>query len=217
MPIEVRCTSCTKGYSVPESVAGKSVRCKACGQTFIAAHSTTLGEPPVPAPTVPAAPADGERVGRFVLRGKLGAGAFGTVYRAYDPQLDREVALKVPNPGVMADAKRAERFLREAKAAANLRHPHIVPVFDAGKDGDTLYIASAFIDGVPLSDDIPEGGTDFTRAGPARARAGRSARLRARAGGRPPRREAAQRDARPARPVAPDGLRAGVAREEARS
>jgi hypothetical protein len=164
MPIEVRCTSCTKGYSVPESVAGKSVRCKGCGQTFIAAHSTTLGEPPVPAPTVPAAPADGERVGRFVLRGKLGAGAFGTVYRAYDPQLDREVALKVPNPGVMADAKRAERFLREAKAAANLRHPHIVPVFDAGKDGDTLYIASAFIDGVPLSDDIPDGGTDFTRA-----------------------------------------------------
>jgi serine/threonine protein kinase len=104
------------------------------------------------------------RVGRFQVRQRLGAGAFGTVYRAYDPQLDREVAVKVPNSGVLADPRRVERFLREAKAAAQLRHPHIVPVFDAGRDGDTLYIASAFIHGRPLSETTEERGTDFPRA-----------------------------------------------------
>src|SRR5262249_35264402 len=52
----------------------------------------------------------------------------------------------------------------EAKAAAGLRHPHIVAVYDAGKDADRYYIASAFIEGKPLSDSIPEKGTDFERA-----------------------------------------------------
>src|SRR6185436_17609077 len=60
------------------------------------------------------------QIGRFQVRARLGAGAFGTVYRAYDPHLDREVALKVPQPGMMDTPKRVERFLREAKAAAQL-------------------------------------------------------------------------------------------------
>jgi tRNA A-37 threonylcarbamoyl transferase component Bud32 len=181
--IEVSCTNpnCKKRYRLSSAATGKSVRCRACGETFIAASAATVVaakddevlEPAwteIPAPAaIPGVSAHSvtvsdQRVGRFVIRGKLGAGAFGTVYRAYDPQLDRVVALKVPNPGVMADAKRAERFLREAKAAANLRHPHIVPVFDAGQDGDTYYIASAFIKGQSLADTIPEGGTKFTRA-----------------------------------------------------
>jgi hypothetical protein len=106
----------------------------------------------------------GATLGRFVIRERLGFGAFGTVYRAFDPILDRDVALKVPNPGVMLDEKRVERFLREAKASAGLRHPHIVAVFDAGRDGDRYYIASAFIDGQPLAETIPQGGADFTRA-----------------------------------------------------
>ena len=101
--------------------------------------------------------------GRPVRRPGNRAGAFGTVYRAFDPQLQREVALKVPNAGVLDSPNRIERFLREARSAANLTHPHIVPVFDAGKDGDRYYIASAFIDGTSLADTIPEGGTDFRR------------------------------------------------------
>src|SRR5438067_9827363 len=60
--------------------------------------------------------------------------------------------------------KRVERFLREAKAAARLRHPHIVPVFDAGRDADRYYIASAFVDGKPLSEAIGEHGLDFRQA-----------------------------------------------------
>ncbi len=101
----------------------------------------------------PALPAT---IGRFRVRGKLGTGAFGDVYRAHDPQLDREVALKVAKPGTLDSPERVGRFLREARAAANLRHPHIVPVFDSGRDGDRHYIASGFIDGRTLEAEIED-------------------------------------------------------------
>jgi serine/threonine protein kinase len=109
-----------------------------------------LGEPP-------------PQVGRFVIRARLGAGAFATVYRAYDPQLDRDVALKVPYPGTLDSLRRIERFLGEARAAARLRHPHIVPVYDAGCDGPWHYIASAFIEGKTLAGLIDEGPIHFHR------------------------------------------------------
>ena len=67
-----------------------------------------------------------------------------------DPQLDRLVAIKVPRLGVLGTRQDAQRFLREARAAANLRHPHIVPIYDAGEAGRTYYIASAFIEGQTL-------------------------------------------------------------------
>jgi WD40 repeat protein len=114
-----------------------------------------------PAPAGPGLPA---QVGRFQVRARLGAGAFGAVYRAYDPQLEREVALKVPHPGTLASAKAVERFLREARAAAQLRHPHIVPVFDAGHDGSRHYIASAFIKGRTLQEAVEEKRPEFRGA-----------------------------------------------------
>src|SRR5208282_1961965 len=104
------------------------------------------------------------QIGRFVIREKRGAGAFGTVYRAYDPQLDGEVALKVPQAAAVTDPKAVERFLREAKAAARLRHPHIVPIFDAGRDGDLYYIASAFIEGHTLAEAVNEAPLEFRQA-----------------------------------------------------
>jgi WD40 repeat protein len=112
-------------------------------------------------------PASAEKpghIGRFEVRARLGAGAFGTVYRAFDPQLDREVALKVPQSGAMETPRQVERFMREAKAAAQLRHPHIVPVYDAGKDGPHYYIASAFIKGRTLSRAADDGKVDFRQA-----------------------------------------------------
>src|SRR5947209_2468856 len=86
-----------------------------------------------------------EHIGRFHIEGFVGAGAFGQDYRAYDPSLKRGVALKVARPEQLHSQDRIERFLREARAAAHLLHPHIVPVFDSGQDGPYLYIASAFI------------------------------------------------------------------------
>ncbi len=102
-------------------------------------------------------------IGRFELRSTLGYGAFGRVYRAYDPVLDREVALKVPRfpPD---EVNLVERFLREAKAAARLRHPNIVATFECGKAGDDYYIATELVDGMPLSQHIKKGDFDQYQA-----------------------------------------------------
>jgi hypothetical protein len=78
-----------------------------------------------------------KQIGRFQIRARVGAGAFGTVFRAYDPQLDREVALKVPHTVSLDSSKAVERFLREAKAAAQLRHPHIVPMNARERENET--------------------------------------------------------------------------------
>jgi serine/threonine protein kinase len=74
------------------------------------------------------------------------------VYRAYDPVLDRDVALKVPRPGVLRTQKALERFLGEARAQARLRHPRIVPVYEAGRAGNRHYLAMALIEGRSLAD-----------------------------------------------------------------
>ena len=150
MPVSLRCPRCGKSASAPDSYVGQSVLCRQCRQQFTAA----------PAPAGEAPP----HFGRFQVRGELGSGAFGTVYRAYDPQLDREVALKVPRAGTLNTPKRVGRFLREGRTAARLCHPHIVPVYDAGQDGGHFYIASAFIEGRTLADAVGEGPFDFRRA-----------------------------------------------------
>ncbi|MCI0377502.1 MAG: serine/threonine protein kinase, partial [Gemmataceae bacterium] len=90
------------------------------------------------------------RFGRFQVLSVLGRGGFGTVYRAYDPLLDREVALKVPR-FVDDDPALLARFVGEAKAAARLRHPNIVAIYESGQAGAAPYIASEFVDGVPLN------------------------------------------------------------------
>ncbi len=108
--------------------------------------------------------ASGERLGRYLVRERLGAGAFGSVYRCYDPQLDRDVAVKIPHATVVQNPKRVERFFREARAAAGLRHPNIVPVFDSGKVEDSYFIAAAFITGRPLENIVADGGIEFRKA-----------------------------------------------------
>ena len=97
------------------------------------------------------------RLGRFGIQEVLGEGAFGVVYRAHDPQLDRQVALKVPRMGLVETPEAAERFLREARAAAALHHPNIVAVFDANEADNTLYIASALVEGASLRDAVSSG------------------------------------------------------------
>ena len=92
----------------------------------------------------------GQRIGRFRIRRELGAGAFGKVYLAEDPQLDRDVAIKVAKMGLWPSDEDRRRFLREARAAAQLRHPHIVPVYEFGQVGDADYIAYQYVPGTTL-------------------------------------------------------------------
>jgi eukaryotic-like serine/threonine-protein kinase len=88
-------------------------------------------------------------LGRFQLRERLGEGGFGEVFLAYDPRLDRDVAVKVlkeANPS----AKLMGRFFREARAVARLDHPNIVPVHDAGFDSGRCWVAYQHVAGPPL-------------------------------------------------------------------
>jgi serine/threonine protein kinase len=91
----------------------------------------------------------GARVGRYVIIEAVGAGAMGTVYAAYDPDLDRRVALKLLRSHRDDEQLRA-RLSREAKAMARLSHPHVVTVFDVGSVGPQLFVAMEFIGGGTL-------------------------------------------------------------------
>src|SRR5262249_36176825 len=82
------------------------------------------------------------RLGRFEIHRELGRGGFGVVYLAYDPRLGREVALKVPRAEVLATPELRQRFANEARAAAGLDHPNLVPVYEAGAEGEVCYLAS---------------------------------------------------------------------------
>jgi WD40 repeat protein len=99
------------------------------------------------------------QINRFELQSELGAGAAGRVYLARDPILDRQVALKVPQMSD-DDPNRRERFLREAKAAARLRHPAIVAVYEGGQAGTQLYIASEYVAGKSLEALVANGNPD---------------------------------------------------------
>lgn len=104
------------------------------------------------------------RFGRFLVRGHLGTGSCATVYRAFDPDLEREVALKVPNAGAVAGSAGLARFVGEAKALARLRHPGIVAVFEAGLFGEVPYLATDYIAGRTLREEIADGPIEFARA-----------------------------------------------------
>ena len=89
--------------------------------------------------------------GRYRVLKPLGSGAMGTVYLAEDTQLERRVALKTPSFDGDNTEELLERFYREARSAATLRHPNICPVFDVGEIDGTHYISMAYIEGRPLS------------------------------------------------------------------
>ena len=92
------------------------------------------------------------KVGHFELIEAVGIGAFGTVYRARDTHLDRMVAVKIPRTGNVSGPGERDRFLREARSAAQLRHPAIVPVHEIGEHDGAPYIVSDFVTGVSLSE-----------------------------------------------------------------
>jgi len=117
----------------------------------------TLGDSDAPdrAPTSPSVvAADSEaarRIGRYTVLGPIGQGGMGVVVRALDPQLRREVAIKLlrPGRGGLAEEMQA-RMLREARAMAALAHPNVVPIYDIGEHEAGLYIAMQFIAGANM-------------------------------------------------------------------
>jgi len=91
-----------------------------------------------------------KRVGKYTILGKVGRGATSVVYRAYDPFLDRFVAIKIVSQSHDAADEVRKRFHREAQAAAQLNHPNIVTIFDSGEDQGKLFIAMELLEGTDL-------------------------------------------------------------------
>ncbi len=85
--------------------------------------------------------APGSQIAGYRLEEQIGRGGMAVVFRAYDPRLDRRVALRILAPGLAADDAFRRRFIRESSAAAAVDHPNIIPVFEAGEASGVLFIA----------------------------------------------------------------------------
>lgn len=96
-------------------------------------------------------------LGRYRLDELIGTGGFGQVWKGFDPELQRPVAIKVPRPDRISLPDQAENFLEEARKVAQLRHPGIVPVHDVGREGDWFFIVADYIEGGNLSERISRG------------------------------------------------------------
>lgn len=136
--MQVRCLHCHQATEVADDSDFSRLVCSSCGGTF-----SLVGEET--APFV----GGGRALGRFELIEQVGTGTFGSVWKARDRELDRMVAVKVPRRDRLGPQE-TEHFLREARAAAQLRHPHIVTVHEVGRDGAVVYIVSDFVHGVTL-------------------------------------------------------------------
>ncbi|GAB1471592.1 hypothetical protein MASR2M66_24700 [Chloroflexota bacterium] len=98
-----------------------------------------------------------EKIGRYKIESELGRGGMATVYRAFDPSFDREVAIKVLPREMMHDPHFRSRFEREIKMIASLEHPSIVPVYDVGDDDGQPFFVMRFMNGGSLSNIIEKG------------------------------------------------------------
>ena len=140
--MRLNCPHCHNALNVVDAQPAADVACPSCGSKF-----------PVGEVTITYRDSVIDRVGHFEIVEKVGAGTFGTVFRARDAQLNRTVAIKLPRSGEITEQHRA-MFLREARAAASLDHPNIVRVYEIGEETEQIYIVSQFIDGVTLRDKL---------------------------------------------------------------
>ena len=119
---------------------------------------------PAASEAVCAGPTTGSRiVGRFHLLRVVGRGGFGEVWQAYDPILEKHVAVKVPRSRHPDNSPLRATFIPEARKAASLRHPAIVQVYDVGQGEDGWYIVSEFVDGESLRERLKAGRLPFDR------------------------------------------------------
>jgi serine/threonine protein kinase len=139
--LHIRCPHCSNPVELLTDTRLESITCRSCGSAFSLVDDSDHTRQ---APTL-------KRIGRFELVGRIGIGGFGTVWKARDTELERTVAVKIPRKGQLAPHE-VEQFLREARSAAQLRHPNIVPVHEVGREEDTIFIVSDLIRGVSLCD-----------------------------------------------------------------
>lgn len=106
----------------------------------------------------------GKSLGRYQVIELLGAGGMGEVYLARDTRLDRKVALKLLPENLTADEQSRQRFVREAKAASALNHPHIITIYEIAADGEHNFIAMEYVEGETFRDLLSRGKLEAKRA-----------------------------------------------------
>lgn len=140
LPIQTRCPHCQNHINIADDAKLEEIICDACGSaiSLLGSQATeTLAQELC------------RTLGHFELISRLGTGHFGTVWKARDKDLERLVAVKIPRKGALSAAESAS-FLKEARTVAQLNHPNIVPIHEVGRDKDTVYIVSEYIQGATL-------------------------------------------------------------------
>jgi WD40 repeat protein/tRNA A-37 threonylcarbamoyl transferase component Bud32 len=136
--LHIRCPHCHNPVELSDDTHPSEITCPACDNVFgLADEKSPIQK--------------GMRVGHFEILDKLGVGAFGSVWKARDTELDRLVAVKIPRKSYLT-SEEIEQFIREARAAAQLSHPHIVQVHEVGCEGDRVYLVTDFVEGQNLAD-----------------------------------------------------------------
>lgn len=143
---------CSNCESVVEVDGMETVQCPSCGCTLRNNSASTRTNPHLVSTVLQVIDAPPRTIGRYLVESKLGSGGFGSVYLARDPQLDRPVAIKVPRRESANDATFLERFAREGRSAAQLRHAGIVSVYNVEQDGEYPFIICEYIEGTSLHD-----------------------------------------------------------------
>jgi len=141
--MHIRCPNCKVAMEIVAESPMEDLSCPSCGVYLERALTTDE--------TVSLDRKEGHQIAHFQLVESVGRGAFGEVWKARDTKLDTVRALKIPRSGQFDDDT-FSKFLREAQAAAQVSHPNIVTVHEIGRDGQTIYIVSDFVDGVSLRD-----------------------------------------------------------------
>jgi tRNA A-37 threonylcarbamoyl transferase component Bud32 len=137
------CPNCNIAVETDPGAGGPAV-CPSCGASYPLASEPTVDWNPT---------VSQRKLGRFELLDRVGRGAFGTVYKARDTELDRIVAIKVPRTFPLEDgSEESGRFLREARSVAQLRHPSIVSVHEVGEHNGLPFLVQDFVEGITLAD-----------------------------------------------------------------
>ncbi len=156
---KLRCPNCDTLVEIGDDTPLEDLTCSSCGSPLSvvsddASSSTLISQ---------LLDLDSEQlpshIGRYRIEKMLGKGAFGRVFLAHDEQLGRQVAVKVPHARIASNTDRAAAYLAEARAVANLDHPHIVPIHDVGStDHFPCYLVCKYVEGRDLATKLKKAG-----------------------------------------------------------